>query len=283
MRRRSDAVTAPPSTSLVVPVIGNPSGAVPQKTTVGFVAPPFGSVTFKALLRNTAGAIVGEQKQVILGSGASRVFGDIAAELFGASAAEGSVFVDAPSGGKVYAVLQGSSSSASAPTTFMQLPSTLSEALTSVANAQQRPLFFEGLEQSTDGSGKRWGLLLNEIAGNSGSVDIRVFEPGNRTAPIAIAQQTIAPYQQLRLDSVFAALGLDSAERRKDRTNVLLVVTATGGGAKVAASAMSVDSSGAVRTYPLTPSIGSATPSVSLTTPVTAPPSTPARRRSVRK
>lgn len=283
LRRRSDAVTAPPSTSLVVPVIGSPSGAIPQRTTVGFVAPPFGSVTFKALLRNAAGVTVGEQKQVILGSGASRVFSDIAAELFGASAAEGSVFVDAPSGGKVYAVLQGSASSASAPTTFMQLPSTLSEALTSAANAQQRPLFFEGVEQSLDGSGKRWGLLLNEIAGNSGSVDIRMFEPGNRTAPIAIAQQTISPYQQLRLDSVFAALGLDSAERRKDRTNVLLVVTATGGGAKVAASAMSVDSSGAVRTYPLAPSIGSATPSVSLTTPVSAPPPAPTRRRSVRK
>jgi hypothetical protein len=65
----------------------------------------------------------------------------------------------------------------------------------------------------------------------------------------------------MTLDTVFASLGLDAADRKKDRTNVGVTVIAMTGSARMTASAISVDNrTGDTKVFPLTPSVGSATP-----------------------
>jgi len=147
----------------------------------------------------------------------------------------------------------------------------------------QRPLFVDGLEQSVDPTrGTRWLLLLNEVAGSSGVVNVRLYEASNRSVPIAEKDFPIGGLGQLQLDTVFSALGLDTPDRRKDRTNVQCVVTAKSGSARVSATAVGIDNvTGATQVIALTPTAGSAAPSVSLVTPVfVTPPAT--RRRAVR-
>ena len=126
-------------------------------------------------------------------------------------------------------------------------------------------------------------LVLNEVGGGAGLVNVRLYEAGNRTLPIGDKNVLIAPNQQLQLDTVFSELGLDTPERRKERTNVQCVVTAVSGPARVAASAVSTDNaSGDTKIYQLMPSVGSATPSVSLVTPsIVSVPST-GKHRGVR-
>ena len=277
------------SVTTVVPVVPAPTsaGATPAlRTSLALVAPPTVAANFTATFRD-AGGSTANRVTVSVPSGGSRIYGDVVRELFGAPAsASGSVFVEGPPGAKVWAVLQSGSGSQSAPNAFLPLPTTLSESLSSATSAAQRPLFLDGLEQSIDPSrGSRWLVVLNELGGANGIVNVKLYEAGNRSRPIAERDMLIAPYQQLTLDTVFAAAGLDSAERRKDRTNVQVVVTAAGGAARVAASAMSIDNrTGQTQMYALAPSVGSATPSVTLVQP-TAPPTTPVtptRRRTVK-
>ncbi len=166
------------------------------------------------------------------------------------------------------------------------MPTTLSEALTSAAAAAQRTLAFDGLEQTTDpAQGNRWLLVLNEVAGASGNVDVRLYEAANRTSPIGEQTFAVAAYQQLTLDSVFSALGLDQPDRSKDRTNVQVVVTATGGGARLSATAVSIGAvTGEAKSFALTPAVGSGTPNVVFVSPATTPgppPTVPPRRRIV--
>jgi hypothetical protein len=171
------------------------------------------------------------------------------------------------------------------PPRELQLPTTLAEALTSAASSGTRPLFFDGLEQSLDPlHGSRWMLILNEVGGFTGLMNIRLYEPGNRTSAIAEQTLTIAPFQQLQLDTIFNALGLDAADRRKDRTNVEVVVTAIAGNARVAAMAVSIDNStGDTKTYALTPIVGSGPPSVNRTAAIVPPtPASPQRKRAAR-
>jgi sugar lactone lactonase YvrE len=254
----------------VVPIVG-------PRTALGLV----GSGTFTAVFRDPLGRVQ-QTKEIPVPSGGAIQFRNVMQELFGVDAL-GSLFITSPSGSRIYATLQ---TSAGSPSTFMPLPTTLSEALTSVASYAQRPLFYDGLEQSIDATrGSRWMLLLNEVGGAGGAVNVRLYEPGNRGRPIAERDFTMGAYQQLKLDTVFAELGLDSADRRKDRTNVQVVVTARSGAARVAATVVSTDNaSGDVKAFALAPSVGSATPNVTLVSPVLPPPTTaPTRRRSVRR
>ncbi len=278
------------SVTTVVPVIAPPSsaGAAPAyKTSLGLVAPPSAAANFTATFREAAGstAVV---RTVSVPTGGARVYPDVLAELFGvAPSTQGSVFVQSPPGSKVYAVLQSSPSSGgtAAPAGFLPLPTTVSEAITSAASAAQRLLYLDGLEQSVDGTrGSRWQLVLNEIGGGGGIVNVRLYEAANRTRPIAENDFTITPYQQMRLDTIFSALGLDAVARRKDRTNVQVAVTATAGNARVAATAVSIDNqTGDTKVFPLTPTVGSGTPNISFVTPVVnQPPTAPPRRRGVR-
>lgn len=267
-----------PSVTTVVPVLGKPG----TRTTMGLSAPFSGSATFNIALRDALGRLQ-QSKEIPVSSRATVVFKNVLQDLFGIAQGSGTLFIEAPGGSKIYAVIEASAQGS--PSTFMPLPTTLSEFLTSAATYAQRPLFFDGLEQSIDVTrGSRWMLVLNEVGGASGRVNVRLYEPGNRGRPIGEKEFDIGSHQQLRLDTVFAELGLDTAERRKDRANVQVVVTARSGNARVAATAISTDNaSGEVKAFALAPSSGSGTPNVSLVAPVLPPPATPGKRRAAGK
>jgi len=214
------------------------------------------------------------------------VFNDAAKEMFGNAAGQGSIFVSAPAGAKVYAVLQGVNGTTFTPIAALPLLTTLSEAISGAASSAQKPLQFDGLEQSLDPTrGSRWLLILNEVGGGIGVVRVRLYEAGNRNVAIAQKDVSIGAFQQLRLDTVFSELGLDAPDRRKDRTNVQVVVTATSGSARVTASAMSIDNaSGDTHVFSLLPVVGTGTPNVVTIARVVTPPaptSSP-RHRSVK-
>ncbi|HEY2090390.1 MAG TPA: hypothetical protein VGJ81_00745 [Thermoanaerobaculia bacterium] len=278
-----------PSVTLtsVVPLIGTPtsSGSSPAyRTLVGFAAPAGGAATFiSTFYRAGLNSI---RQTFTVSAGATRVVNDVLGDLFGQPlTAAGSLVVEAPTNSRVYALAQPLGPGPIAlPPAAIPLPNTLSEALTS-ASVAQRPLFVDGLEQSIDPArGTRWMLLLNEVAGSSGVVNVRLYEAANRSVPIAEKNFSISALTQIQLDTVFSALGLDSPDRRKDRTNVQCVVTAQSGSARVSATAISIDNvTGATQAIALTPTAGSASPSVSLVTPVFInSPTSPPRRRAVR-
>jgi sugar lactone lactonase YvrE len=260
----------------VVPVV--PSAA--YATAIGLTASPTDATTFMLTFRGATTLV----KEVSLAAGTTKIFPNVLTDVFAlAPSATGSVFVDAPPTSRVQALLQAVSAPTAAPSSFVPLPTTLSEALTSAGASARRPLFFDGLEQSIDPTrGARWTILLNEVAGSSGSVDVLLYEAGNRASPIAGGTIAIAPFQQLQLSTIFSTLGLDSALRRKDRTNMQCVVIARGGNARVAATAVSVDNvSGETKAFALAPVAGSASPSTSIVEPVLPRITIPGGRRRV--
>lgn len=155
-----------------------------------------------------------------------------------------------------------------------------SEALTTLLGSR-RPVYFDGLEQSTEPTtGRRWTLGLTELSGNITSVNVRLYEPGNRTAPIAEREIDLGPWQHRILDSVFRELGLDTVDRRKDRLNVQVVVTPVGGDGVVVATATGYDDrTGDSTRYVLTPSGGVPATGASKVTPANVPPAEPIARR----
>ena len=133
--------------------------------------------------------------------------------------------------------------------------------------------------------------MINETTGNSGSATVRLYEAGNRSVPIAEHTYSLRGWEQIRLDTVFSALGLDTTDRRKDRTNVLCVVTPESGSGVIAAVGVSTDNAtGDTNHVVFSPSGGvpaTGVVRISAVTPVaptTPPPSntTPSRRRAVR-
>lgn len=264
------------SVTTVVPVVPSTNYA----TTVGLTAATSEATNFVLTFRGATTLV----KEVSVPAGSTKIYSNVLVDLFGlAPAVAGSVFVDAPTTSRVQAVLQPIAAPSAAPSSFVPLPTTLSEALTSASTSARRPLFYDGLEQSLDRSrGSRWTLLLNEVGGSGGNVDVLLYEAANRSTPIAGGTITIAPFQQLQLDTIFSILGLDSALRRKERTNVQVVVIARGGSAKVAATAVSIDNAtGETKAFALAPVQGSASPSVSLVEPVLPRITIPGKRRTV--
>ncbi len=276
------------SVTTVVPVLSGSSsaGTAPTyKTAVGFVAQSAQALFNTSFYPASGGVAL--IRPVTVGAGQTTVYSDVMRELFGVTTpSDGSLFVQGPPNTKVYAVLQATPlGGSSVPASSVPLQTQLSEALTSATSAAQRPLSLDGLEQSVDSSrGTRWMLLLNEVGGGSGFINVRLYEAGNRSSPIAQKDFRVDPNQQVKLDTVFAALGLDTPDRRKDRTNVEVVVTATAGTARVAASAVSVDNqTGDTKMFSLTPVVGSGNPNITFAAPVVSeqPPAT-SRRRSVK-
>ena len=161
--------------------------------------------------------------------------------------------------------------------------STFSEAITSASAGFQRPVYFDGLEQSVDPArGSRWSLSLSEVNGASAVVTVRLYEPGNRTAPIAERDFEVNPREHKILNTVFAQLGLDAPDRRKDRTNVLVAVIPKSGYGALAAMANGFDpTTGDVARYLLTPNGGIAASGAVKVTAVPLP-APPPRRRSAR-
>lgn len=282
----------------VVPVVVN--GALPGsrpgppatfRTSMGFTtaASPSTAVVVYRPSDPTAPLV---ERTVQLAPRVSVHFRNVLEQLFGVPAGasvQGSIFVQAAAGAQIYAHLLPSGAAGASGTMAGSLPifGTLSEVLTSLA--QRRPLYLDGLEQSTDPErGSRWSLLINETAGSGGNVTVRLYEAGNRSLPVAEKTMAIRGYEQIRLDTVFASLGLDTDERRKDRTNVLCVVTAAGGNAVISAVGAATDNAtGDTKHYVFSPSGGvpaTGVIRVSVVTPV-APPPPPSttRRRAVRR
>lgn len=274
---------------VVIPVISapvSPGSAPVYRTGAGFTAGSGLPATFLATFVDAQGLNPSVRQTVKVAAGATALFADVAKDLFGRPSGAGTVFVEPSAGGKVFATLQPAiGGGPSIPASSISLPSTLAEALTSAGASAQRPLFFDGLEQSLDPSrGSRWLLVLNEVSGASGLLNVRLYEPGNGTRPVAEKDVLIGAFQQVQMDTLFSQLGLDAPDRRKERANVQVVVMAIGGTARVAAMAVAVDNAtGDTKTFPLTPVVGSGSSGSKVTALVpTAPVATPVRRRAVR-
>jgi hypothetical protein len=169
-------------------------------------------------------------------------YADAVTGLFGmatGSLAQGPVSISSSLNGtvqcRVFSLLEDGSLGDSFP--VVAVPS---ESLTSAADA--RPLYLDGLEQSTDRSrGTRSNLILTEVLGKAATVTVRLYEASNRSDAIAEATIPLPAHGKVQLSTVFAGLGLDSEERRKDRTNVLCVVTGTSGEGQAAAVMTTID------------------------------------------
>jgi hypothetical protein len=286
--------TSTPTVSAVVPVVvGGPVPGAPstrQRTTLGFASSGAGQSTVTVIYRpNTPGAPASE-RSIPVSPGVVVQFDDALEQIFGVSSSQtsaGAVFVNAAAGAQVYARLLYSISGGKwSVASGLPIVPTLSDILTSAK--ARRPLYLDGLEQSIDPArGTRWSVVINEISGNGGSVGVRLYEAGNRSFAIAEKHLTVAAYQQLRLDTVFSELGLDTDERRKDRTNVLAVVSAESGNAVVTAVGIGTDNITGDTTHVVF-SPGGGVPATGvvklLTVTPVAPPSTPAtgRHRAVK-
>lgn len=271
----------------VVPLVVNGSlagaPAVQYRTAVGFTAPASGAASFNISFVDTAGTTF--EKTLTVPAGNTIDFQNVLEQLFQLSGnRQGSLLVTHPPGATFQVVLNGTTVSG-ALSTVAAVPSipTLSELFTSTSGSGQRPLYFDGLEQSVDASrGSRWSVILNETKGKAGVVKVRLYESGNRTVPIAQRDVPISARERISLDSIFAAMDLDAPSRRKDRTNVLCVITAHSGEASVSALALAVDqSSGDAKTYTFKPSGGLPSSGISLVSAVNPPTSAPPRRRGV--
>jgi len=163
--------------------------------------------------------------------------------------------------------------------------SAYSEGLTGGGSAM--PLYADGLEHSIDATrGRKTSLILTELAGQSATVNVRLYEPGSRTAAVAEKDFTISANGELRLDNLFVSMGLESGpddldQRRKNQINVAAVVTATGGAGVIAAQAVMTDNkTGDRRTIVFVPAGGVPATAQQRSATTSAPPT---RRRAVGK
>jgi sugar lactone lactonase YvrE len=163
--------------------------------------------------------------------------------------------------------------------------STYSEGLTGGGSAM--PLYADGLEHSIDATrGRKTSLILTEIAGQSATINVRLYEPGSRTAAVAEKDFTIGANGELRLDNLFVSMGLESRpddldQRRKNEINVVAIVTATSGNGVIAAQAVMTDNkTGDRRTIQFVP-VGGVPATTAQRSATGTPP--PTRRRAVGK
>jgi hypothetical protein len=198
------------------------------------------------------------------------------------TAAQGSLIIDATNGGTVVARLVSSNgTSANLAGSALPVITTTSEALTSARAGMQRPVYFDGLEQSIDPTrGRKWDVLLSEISNGASTLTVRLYESGNRTSPIAQKTVILLPMQQKRLSTIFSYMDLDTDQRRKDRTNVQVVIAPLSGNGTVLAVALGTDNStGDSAAFLLTPSGG--VPATGVTKPTSQAPVTTGRHRAV--
>jgi sugar lactone lactonase YvrE len=282
-RRALSWASATGAVTLAVPFVSSSaSGTVSYRTVLGLLASRSASTIFTLILTHADGGTL--SSTVTLQPGKAIEYANLLTELFGlAQGAQGALLVQiTPPGGDVYSRLVSSAAnSLAAPLASLPVVPSGSLGLTSAAAGERRPIFLDGLEQSTDASrGSRWNLYLAEVRGASGSVMVSLYEAGNRSVPIAQKVVLLGALQQARLETVFSALGLDSDERRKDRTNVMVTVTPISGNALVGACAVSVDNkSGNSTAHMLAPAGGVPSSTASLAAAIQEP----VRRRPVRR
>jgi hypothetical protein len=284
------AAIPPPSYVIPGVVNGNPSGTpnVSFATAVSVSAPAGGTATtFTFTYLDALGFLPSVRPVVRVDPGETVDVPNILEQLFGLPAgtsAQGTLLVDVSTAAPIAARLTSPDASAVARI-FSALPiiGNSSEALTAAFNGLRRPVYIDGLEQSVDPSrGRTWNLLLSEVAGRPAVVTVRLFEAANRTSPIAEKTISLAAHQQMRLAPLFAGMGLDSDDRRKDRTNVQAMVLPDSGDGVVVALATSTDNrTSDTAAFLLTPSGGVPPSGVSKVAPV-LPPAAPPRRRAAR-
>ncbi|MFN7988128.1 MAG: BACON domain-containing protein [Thermoanaerobaculia bacterium] len=227
-------------------------------TRLGFTSLSSAPATFVLSYRDLEGG--GTVDRTVEVPGRSTVeFQDAVVELFGlapGTRSQGPLFVDSTPNGilfcQVYSVTPDGLLGDALP--VVDVPGTALTGRDSVT-----PLFADGLEQSTSpGTGTRSNLILNEVNGREARVTVRLYEASNRTQAIAEKEIVLPPLAKLQLSTVFRELGLDSEERRKDRTNVLVSVTAAPGTeGLVSAVVTRIDNrTGDTRNLLLTPSGG---------------------------
>ena len=176
-------------------------------------------------------------------------------QLFGVGTgvkSQGPLFVESDLNGLLWCRVASSLDAGTIGDSFPVIPIP-SESLSGAGTA--RLIGLDGLEQSVDRSrGTRSNLILNEVLGRSVTLRVSLYEAGNRSSPIAERDLTLGPLEKLQLSTVFAELGLDSAARRKDRTNVLCTVRALSGDGLASAVVTTIDNrTGDTRNVPLAP------------------------------
>jgi hypothetical protein len=255
---------------------------------MGFSASKGAAATFTVTYRDDQSSAPLIRTLTVL-AGRSTEFRNILEGLFGIpprSKSRGVITIEADLDAQVYATLYTQTSATSKVSLVERLPiiRTDSEAVTGGSSLLQRPLYYDGLEQSIDSSrGNRWNVLLTELRGQPVTVTVRLYEAGNRSLPIAEKDVALGPLEQRKLETVFTDMGLDTAERRKDRTNVLCVVAGKSGTGFVTSVAMSIDNrTGDVKVHPFAPNGGLPATGISKVSPVLPTPP-PARRRAVRR
>jgi hypothetical protein len=178
-------------------------------------------------------------KSVDVSGGGSITYANILADLWGALPGRGSVRIDAPATGRVFASLRGDLKSGPA-LDRMPVISFFSESLTGGGSA--KPLYADGIEQSmSDTRGTRSSLVLAEVSGRSASVRVRLYEAGNRSFPVAEETVAVPAGRQVTLDPLFDALGMNDGNRKKGRTNMQCVVVPDSKGGLVAALLRTTD------------------------------------------
>jgi hypothetical protein len=263
------------------------------KTAVGFsVSGPTSARATVTYVPSTPGAAPIE-RTIDVAPRLILMFDDVLTQLFGLPAGplNGSMFIRDLPGAQIFGRLLSSTNNGPAKVVAsLPLFSSASEVLSSLQS--RKPLYLDGLEQSIDPTrGTRWAVRINETSGAAGNVRVRLYEAGNRSQPIGDKSFAIAANAQLDLNTVFGALDLDMEERRKDRTNVLCVVTVESGNAVVSAVGIATDN----RTGDLKHVVFSPTGGVPATgvlkislvtaksaTPTPPPPVAGPRKRSVR-
>lgn len=194
-------------------------------------------------------------KTVSVPAGATVSYASVLAELWGASPARGSLTIDAPAEGRVFASLRGDLN-AGPVLERMPVISALSESLT--GSGSRKPLYADAIEQSTsDSRGSRASLVLAETSGRTATVRVRLYEAGNRVFPVAEKAVSVPAGGQVTLDPFFDALGMNDADRRKNRTNMQLVVVPDSAAGLVAAVLRTTDNlTGAATLHLLQPAGG---------------------------
>lgn len=160
-----------------------------------------------------------------------------------------------------------------------------SSAFIGANNRRSQPVYADGIQQRTDGSGSQWNLLLSEVSGRRAGVEVRLYEQSSRTVPVATRKIRIPANGSVLLETLFDEMGLNDSERRRDRLNVRVVVTPDEGNGTVAVVAIERDpGSGDEERHLLTPNGGVAASSLSKLASVSLPvPTIPTRKRPTKR
>lgn len=247
--------------AFVVPTIlrgQQPNSGIDYRTLLGLVASPTRETQFTLTLSSAASEVLGV-RTITVRAGESVEIPDLVGDTFGiVTSLRGLLTVSVgDERARIYARLTTARAGSAMLAGALPVIPTISPGLTG-GGSSQRPVYVDGAEQTTDSSrGTTWSLVLSEIGGAAVVVTVRLYEAANRVLPIAERNVSLTAREQKVLTSVFSELGLDSDERRKDRTNVLVVVHAKSGEGLVAAIAMQVDNrTGDTQVFQLTPSGG---------------------------